>query len=686
MQHTILKSICNFSTPSDKEWQDRAEKSLKGKTVEEALYTKTDEDIMLKPLYRKKDRDRLLHKNTMPGQFPHIRGMRTAPQRWNVTQSIWERTPKRANEEIKEGLQKGQHAIRIRWNDTVTKRKGMNHQPSASGVLVTDVADMVTLLQGIDLETTPLHLETGADPLPLFAMWTSALDIIGVSSPRGSVAADPLGNWLVAGHLPAPVDTCFDHAAQAASWCRDNHIPVQTMLVSSEPYHNGGASAVEELAYSMACATTYVRELHKRGITIEDSAASLLFRFSAGSNFFMELAKFRAARALWSNILQAFGMEEEKRVMTLHGITSSRTKTALDPYVNILRAATEAFAAAAGGADDVEVTPFDAAFQRPSTFAKRIARNTQTILQEEAFIGSTIDPAGGSYYVEQLTHELAEKAWELFQDIEADGGMIQSLLSGKPQELIKNKRQLKEKQIDKQKRVLVGANKYPNVDEKPISAFPETDEQEVLAYITAKTDKQQNAKSGCHVQTVEEAEKAVQGGALLHQLTSSQSGPSITPVTALRESEKFEKLRQQAQAYQEQHEKPLSALLVTLGSLAEHKARADFSAAFLQTGGFHVQQTGGVKSVEEAVHKAVSSTESIVVLCGQDAAYDKLAAGIVEKIKAKAPEKTILLAGKTGKEQEAVLTEKGLAGMIYRGANVYETLSWLQRAKGAVIQ
>ncbi|MFB4162837.1 methylmalonyl-CoA mutase family protein [Alteribacillus sp. JSM 102045] len=694
---SVLKNICDFPVPDEKTWYEAAQASLKGKSVEKLLSTETDEGITLKPLYREEDREGLAYADTLPGQSPHVRGIHAAsehPFPWEAAQPIWERTPETANREMKEGLQKGQHAVRISWNRAVKEGRELNHnEVNGTGVLIGDADDFLTLLKDVDIEKTPIHFETGADPLPLFALWAAALQKAGVSTPAGgSAASDPLGSWVAAGEVPAPLSTCYDHMAEIMKWCDSNSIDVKTVLVSSEPYHNSGAGAVEELAYSMATAAAYVKELKDRGIAPEKSVPRIQFRFPAGSDFFMEIAKFRAARALWSNIQAAFGIEEDKRTMAVHGLTSDRTKTEYDPYVNMLRSTTEAFSAVAGGADSLEVTPFDVSFQRPSPFSKRIARNTQVILQEEAYLGRTIDPAGGSYYVEQLTHQLAEKAWSLFQEMEASGGLEQNLIDGNPQKRIEKKRQEKEKAVQKQRKVFVGVNKYPDINEKPVSVKPENDEKQVVDFIENYQLKKRNKASAAwhkgEKSIIEEAIEAAKNGAVLSQLSQMNSSQniSIAPLPPGREAQAFERLRKSAEAYKEDTNKPLSALLVTLGPLADHKARTDFSTGFLQTGGFHVQQTEGTDDAAKASSAAVSADETIVVLCGQDAAYEALASTIVQAIKENTPDKIVLLAGKLTEEQEKILTDKGLDGTIHRHSNVYETLSWLQRTKGASVQ
>ncbi|SFE72073.1 methylmalonyl-CoA mutase family protein [Alteribacillus iranensis] len=691
---SVLADICNFPVPSEEEWYQAAEKSLKGKSVEKLLYTTTPEGITLKPLYVEKDREELPYTDNIPGQAPHLRGVGVLPddkKAWHITQAVTERTPEAANKEINTGLKKGQHGVTIRLNAPVLQgKKPASDNISESGVLVVDVEDVKTLFNKVDWENHTLHMEAGPDILPIFSILAGSLQSREeLTKIEGSVAADPLGSWVKHGSLPVSLTKSFDNMAAVIKWSQQQQVNLRTVLVSSEPYHNGGASAVEEIAYTLAAGVTYLRELQQRGVSPEESAPFFQFSFPAGASFFMEIAKFRAARALWSNIQAAFDIEEEKRTMHVHGTTSQRTKAKYDPYVNMLRSTTEAFAAAAGGADSIEVAPFDEAFQRPTDFSKRIARNTQIILQEEAHIGRTIDAGGGSFYIEQLSDELAQKAWSLFQEIEAEGGLVTSLEKGTPQAQVEEKKKDRERDVQKQKRVFVGVNKYADLDEKPISVLPEDDSQEVSNYLQKRENSLSRAQRNYDEDNIVESTiQAAEEGASIQDIAAglgwaASEEKQIPNIPLWREAEVFEELRDKANTYKEEKGKSLSALLVTLGPLASHKARTDFASGFLQTGGFETVQTEDLLDTETAVEKAASTEESILVLCGTDQSYEEQAADIVEGVKKQTPDKTILLAGNLSDEENQQLSERGLDGTIHRHSNVYETLSWLHRVKGA---
>ncbi|WP_240374796.1 methylmalonyl-CoA mutase family protein [Bacillus piscicola] len=693
----VLKDICAFPVPSEEEWYEAAAKSLKGKSVEKMLYTETDEGITLKPLYFEHDREKLTYANSLPGYSPHLRGMKVLPEKphpWEITQKVVERTPEAAGQEVSEGLAKGQHGITIQLNEAILAGEKLHIDNVGDiGVLASDAEDFAELFAGINWEDHSIYIDAGPDVLPVFALWAAAAEEKGgLSKAKGSVAADPLGHWVKTGSLPVSLETCYDHAAKIIEWCKEKDVAVRTILVTSEPYHNGSASAVEEIAYTMAAAVAYIRALQERGIPAQEAVSSFQFRYPAGASFFMEIAKFRAARLLWSNIQEAFGIDETERVMHVQGTTSKRTKAKYDPYVNMLRATTESFAAAAGGADSLEVAPFDEAFQRPTAFSKRIARNTQIILQEEAHVGRTIDSGGGSFYIEQLTDELAAKSWELFQEIEGEGGLEVSLHEGGPQKRVETRRAEKENQVEKQQRVFVGVNKYADIQEKPVSVTPEDDIEQVSRFIKRSNEKRPAVTDDSlnhSDNVVEDAITAAKNGAPVSAL-AKKSGwglhvEKITPLAPMREAEMFEKLRENAEKYKERNNQELSALLVTLGPLAAHKARADFASGFLQTGGFHVKRTEGVQEAEEAAQAAAEAEESIIVLCGADAAYEELALPAIRLMKEKAPEKTILLAGKLSSEQEQEYADNGLDDTIHLRSNLYKTLTWLQSVEGAKV-
>ena len=299
------------------------------------------------------------------------------------------------------------------------------------------LTDVEQLFDGIDIEKLPILMQPEKVYFPLSALLVAYFEKSGVdlTQLKGCAGADPIGILVRCG-MSIPIDETYDRLTQMVRWSADNAPNFRQIGIFTHNYHDSGANVVQELAYGMATAVSYIRALHERGLTVDEAAGSMQFIFAVGSNFFIEVAKLRAARMVWAQIIEAFGGNADSQKMRIHVRTSRFNKTTTDPYVNMLRVTTEAFAGAVGGADSIQVAPFDSTIRPPDEFSQRIARNVQIILQEEANLTKLADPAGGSYYVEYLTNEIASKAWEMFQEIEATGGMVAALEAGLPQDWV----------------------------------------------------------------------------------------------------------------------------------------------------------------------------------------------------------------------------------------------------------
>ena len=385
------------------------------------------------------------------------------------------------------------------------------------------------------------------------------------------------------------LDALYDEMAALTLWAEVNAPALHTISVQAERFQDAGADAVTELAVALATGVAYLRAMLARGLTVDSAAARMTFGFGLGSNFFMEVAKLRAARLLWSQVVAAFGGSAEAQRMTIHGRTAEWNKTIYDPYVNMLRVTTEAFAGAIGGVQSMHVTPFDGAQRQADEFSRRIARNTQLILQDECNLARLIDPSGGSWYVEALTDELAQAAWQRFQSIEAAGGMGAVLADGSLQEQIAATAQARVANLNRRKDVLVGTNMYPNLGEErlPVATTPDPDA------VTSTNAAQSPAAIAVGPQpaVVDAAIQAAAEGATLAELRAmlrdgAVAGPVVPALTPLRVAASFEALRTAAEAYAESTGSPPRVFLATMGPLAQHKARADFSQGFVNVGGF----------------------------------------------------------------------------------------------------
>ncbi len=477
---------------------------------------------------------------------------------------------------------------------------------------------------------------------------------------------------------------------------------LRSIAVRSRVYHDAGADAVLELACVIASGVEYVRAMLQRGMTIDDAAQQVWFSLSSGTQFFMEVAKFRAARLLWATAVNAFGGSEAAQKMHLHVRTSAYAATAVDPYVNMLRTTTEAFAGGVGGCDSMHVGFFDEAVRLPDEFSRRIARNTQIVLQSEAHLPRVIDPAGGSWYVESLTDEIAQRSWTFFQEIETAGGMGSSILKGEIQERIRAVAMQRADGIARRKDVIVGVSAHANADEIPLEgrgedlALMQTQRaDEVRAYRTRRDSsgsaaavarialRLKEGPGGVMAALIDAARHEATVGELMRAIppSSSDEPVSVTPLHPTRLASGFEALRHAMVWMARKRGRPLRVFLATMGSVAQYKARADFAAGFFAVAGCEVITAAGLPTPEEAARAACASDAEIVVLCSTDDTYPGLVAPFCAAVKECRKDLTIVLAGYP-QEHIAAFRAAGVEEFIHLRSDVLETLSSLLEKKG----
>jgi methylmalonyl-CoA mutase len=670
----------SFPSPTYEEWKQEVEKSLKGKPIEK-LYSNTYENLRVKPIYTRKDIESLEHIEQYPGFPGYVRGIEAngyIHEPWAVSQELSANSPKEWNEIVKHDLERGQTEIHL-----VLDKLGFH---------ITSLNDMEEMFSGISLQDYSLRVDAGESSLSFWALLAAYLQKqqIPPERVRGTIGMDPLAALVQKGELQSALTTLYDVMSDVTAWAKENMPNVKTIIVHSEPYHNGGANAVQELAFAFATAVEYLNECLDRGLTIDEAAQRISFSFAIGSNFFMEIAKLRAARLVWANIIQAFGGNEESQKMSIHARTSYFTKTVYDPYVNMLRATTEAFAATVGGANSIHVSPFDEAIQPADEFSRRIARNTQLILLEESHLGKVIDPAGGSYYVESLTAQLAEEAWKLFQHIEAKGGMTKALEEGFVQAEVEKVAELRKKNVETRKEKIVGTNLYANLAESPVkrtesnnhvSASSEglMNEENVTQLIAGFNEKKFVETAISMVSrraTAREIEKALEA-----------NGPSmnIQPIQQWRLAKPFEQLRKASEAHLEKHGSRPKVVLINLGAIPNHKARADFITGFFEAGGFEVVKNNGYMSAKEAVEGALSAAGTHYVICGTDESYVETVPAIATELKKVNSRLRLYVAGKQAPELEETFIQAGIDGFIHIGSNCYETLAEFMKDMGVAL-
>ena len=701
-------SFDEFEKPTYEQWQAEVEKALKGGDFHKKMFTKTYEGITLQPIYTPALHGEKIPKGVYPGAGEFLRCTKPSgyiKDSWGVSQYVDDSLPKDANHASLYEIVKGGTIHNIRLDEAT--RHDQDVQVGASvgvgGTSLSTMDDCKQLIDRFNLKENPLYIETGASAAILLGMLAATVkgSKKQTADLKGLVGADPVGVWAKDGALHISLDTAFDEMAHTVVWAKEQAPELKTVLVSGDVYANGGANDVQEVAYALATAVCYVRQLAQRNIDIHTIAKSMMFTFSLGANFFMEIAKLRALRVLWARIMEAFGAEEADRAVHVHGRTSAFTKTVYDPYVNLLRNTTQAFSGVVGGLNSLEVSPFDQPIRKADDFSRRIARNIQVMLQTEFELRQPVDPVGGSWYVETLAAELCEKIWAEFQTIESKGGIVAALKEGYPQAQVKAILDERFKNLAFRRDVAVGNNMYANMTEELLDPRPENQEtlrQKRVAHIeeylaSAEPDAISKAQATLEASTTEPGALIglIELGALqkltIRQIRKSLdagdiSSETIEPITAHRWTEQFEALRMRTENYKQRTKDNVKVFLANMGPIPQHKPRADFSTGFFEVGAFEVIKNDGHETTADAAKAARESGADVVVICSTDDTYPELVPPLAKELKETMPNVTVILAGAPPKDLEPVYREAGVDDFISVRANCYEILNTLQDKKG----
>lgn len=594
-----LNLLKDFPPPDYAEWLQVVKDGLKGTDFDKAMKTVTNEGITLQPIYRKEDIEKLSFPESQPGNTPFVRGndpIRFLTEGWLVAQNHTESDLKLLNTILLKELNQGLTAVNI----------SLSSNYPYTGVKIHNITEWETLLQDIDIKAAPLFIQLGMENLDIlktFAQYANKQNIDLLSLQTG-IGFDFISELAEKGYLPNTLEECWAQVTDIVKWNSKNMPQNRIISIDATIYESAGASIVQEMAYALATAISYLKYLQNAGLAIEDLAPLFQVKLSLGSNLFMEIAKVRAFRLLWSEMIKAFGGEEDLQKVWIHGKTAKFNKTIYDIYVNVLRTATEGFAGVIGGVDSLEISCFNELIAQPDEFSSRMARNQQNILKEEAHFNKVIDPAGGCYYIEWLTNELANKSWALMQEMESKGGMLECISSGYINDSIATIAKQRIDKVNKRKDIFVGINMFANPEEKVIS---ETQKSVLLA-----SDK----------------------------VEISNQAKFINPKGPLpkhRAVEEVEDMRKQI----EQSNGNKKIFLLNMGTLSEFKARADFALNFFQVGTLEVINPNGFTTVEEAILQAEISGANAFCICSTDENYLTL----VPEICAKLPNRIIILAG-----------------------------------------
>lgn len=713
--------ICeSFPNADEAQWRALVEQDLNGAPFERKLITHTYEGLYVQPLYSERDWPHAGDPSGFSGCSPFTRGSLPLDHQqrgWDIRQQHDTPGLRELNEAILEDLAGGVTSILIRLD--AAGRAGLDpDNPAGSELAGTDGAmiygadDFREALRGVHLGMITVALESGAAFVPaaaqLSAVWASA----GVEPVqcRGAFNADPLGVLAREGHLPWSIDEALAMAADLAAWTSARFANVTAIRVGTAPYHHAGATATQDLAFSMASALEYLRAMTRAGMSVDQAASQLLFSYAVGTHQFLAIAKLRAARRLWGRVAQVCGAALDGQRMKMHVRPSKRVLTARDPWVNILRNSVCVFAAGLGGADSIGSEPFDAAMVagkpewRSGTLARRMARNTHLVLQQECHLHRVVDVPGGSWYLERLTDELCERAWVILQAIESRGGMARSLEDGWIARQIDTAAQPRWRDIATRKEALLGVSEFPSVGEhrpEPLAvnltalrrSATERAARQRAELVSPGVDDGDGPRSGATLPRGAGAlsqrayELAARGATI--GVIKSALGSSTTPVTiravALHPfAEPFEHLRDAADEFAAACGRRPRVALVSLGTPADHLARTNYAKGFFEAGGFEVcaarERSEPAESAAESAADFVASGASIAVICASDAMYAASVAKLAPMLHG-AGARTVILAGNPG-ASEAAYREAGVDRFIYMRCDVVKTLTELLVQEG----
>lgn len=563
MSNNKEKLFSEFKAPTRQEWLDKIQVDLKGADFNKRLVWRTNEGFNVQPFYLKEDIEELKTPESLPGEFPYVRGNKKKNNVWYVRQRINATDAKEANAKALDILNKGVDSLNF-------------HIPGKNVC----AAFVETLLDGIKCDIVELNFNTcKRHTLELAEILKAYFEKNGYDKDKitGSFNWDPMEKIVMNGQ---DVTAIIDLAPSLVKSMID-YPNFRVIAVNAVSLNNCGAYIVQELGYALAWGNEYLNQLVEAGIDADNAANNIKFNLGISENFFMEISKFRAARMLWAEIVKQYSPKNDSScMMCVNAATSIYNMTLFDSYVNLLRSQTEAMSAALAGVHSIEVTPFDAIYETPNEFSERIARNQQLLLKEESHFDKVVDPGAGSYFIEELTTSLANEAWKIFLNVEDNGGFLEAIKKGLVQDDINETNKKRHDAAAKRKEFILGTNQFPN--------------------FTEKSEGKRSVSKCCGCKEHDKVFKSIE---------------------TTRLAADFEDLRIKV----ENSPKIPTAFMLTIGNLAMRQARAQFSCNFLACAGYKVIDNLGFKTVEEGVDAALKAGADIVVLCSSDDEYAEYA-------------------------------------------------------------
>ena len=637
MNEKDIKMLAEFPPVSTAAWEDQINIDLKGKDYEKSLIWKTNEGFNVRPYYRAENIEDFDSPENIPGQFPFVRGKSSVGNSWLVRQDITVTDFASANLKALDILNKGVTSLGFVFN----------------GCIQVTVDDLKILLKDIHPEAVEINFVLSCKHKLFFETLLAFLIEMKAdpSSMRLSINHDPIGRFALRGKFCHGEAEAFEKTKTIVEW-GEKYPHLQLLAVNGIYFNNSGSSIVQELGFSLAIGAEYLTKLTDLGVDAALAAKKIRFNFGVGGNYFLELAKLRAARLLWANIVKAYNPVckcEESTVaggfcasaakMYAHCETSSWNKTIYDPYVNLLRTQTEAMSAVLGGADSLTVLPFDSIYEQPTLIAERIARNQQALLKEEAHLDKIADPAAGSYYIEVLTSSIAEQAWKLFLEVQEKGGFLAAFREGFVQLKVKSMAEKRSKAIASRRENILGVNQFPNINEV---LEPGLD------------------------------------ASLFEMDDHTTEGAEVETLKRFRGASQLESIRYQTDQFSARNGRP-KACMLPIGNLAMRKARAQFSCNFFAAAGYEVLDHNGFETIEEGVAVVLEAGAKLVVLCSSDEEYAELAPDLLGKLKDRA---ILVVAGAPPCMDE--LREIGIKNFINVKTNLLDALTEYNKMLGII--
>ncbi|WP_412066791.1 methylmalonyl-CoA mutase [Rhizobium sp. SYY.PMSO] len=688
-------------------WRSMAERELKGST--EALTWRTPEGIDVKPVYTAHDLEGIGHLDTMPGMKPFVRGPRAtmyAGRPWTIRQYAGFSTAEESNAFYRRNLAAGQKGLSVAF-DLATHRGYDSDHPRVegdvgkAGVAIDSVEDMKILFDGIPLKEMSVSMTMNGAVIPILANFIVAGEEQGVSRAElsGTIQNDILKEFMVRNTYIYPPAPSMRIIADIIEYTAKEMPRFNSISISGYHMQEAGATLVQELAFTLADGREYVRAALAKGLNVDDFAGRLSFFFAIGMNFFMEAAKLRAARLLWTRIMEEFEPKKAGSLMLrTHCQTSGVSLQEQDPYNNIIRTAYEALSAVLGGTQSLHTNALDEAIALPTEFSARIARNTQLILQHETGVTKVVDPLAGSYYVETLTNELAEKAWALIEEVEAMGGMTAAVADGLPKRLIEQAATLRQAKVDRGEEIIVGVNKYRLENEDPIDILA-IDNTAVRKSQIARLEKTRRQRDP---ETVEQAlarlaevARTGAGNLLEAAVEAARARATVGEISdAMRESfgdhaavpevvgdiygpayendPEYRTLTSRLSDYASLHSRKPKIMVAKLGQDGHDRGAKIIASAFGDIG-FDVLAGPLFQTPDEAAEMAVQNGVQVVGMSSLAAGHKTLAPQLVEALKAKGASDVIVVVGGVIPRQDyEFLMENGVSAVFGPGTNVLD--------------